>query len=63
MPSISNVKWTPLSKTYTNAVDYLHIASPEDIKMERDVNLGHREFWDTVPFGENKKLLKSKDEL
>lgn len=62
-PTIGNIVWKPVSKDPIDPLHYLHIQSPENITLKTDQNLGNREFWDNLPFEENKKLFFQKDEL
>lgn len=61
-PVVDNVEWLPVAKD-KGIVDYLHIASPDDIKMESEENVGNSIFWNTLPIRENEKLFQQKNEL
>lgn len=53
-----------MSKQIDRPLEYLHINSPSDIHMESVDEMGHRSFWDSLPFEENHNLInRNKDEL
>lgn len=60
---LKNVDWKPVSKRQTNVLDYLHIISPKNMKMENGEDIGRGKFWNTLPFKENANLIIGKDEL
>ncbi|GLV38034.1 Esterase 6 [Carabus blaptoides fortunei] len=62
-PKMSGIKWKPVSEKANDKIKYLHIASPDDMKMEKAEHLGHRPFWDSLPFKENNNIVPVKDEL
>ncbi|XP_046677003.1 venom carboxylesterase-6-like [Homalodisca vitripennis] len=57
-PKFGDAAWTPVSPTtgLTGTLDFLHIASPDNAKPETSADLGHRTFWDTLPFNEPANL-------
>lgn len=54
---MQNVEWSTVSKTSNSDFKYLHIKSPNKIYMEEAKELGHRSFWQSLPFLENDKLF------
>ncbi|KAF2900142.1 hypothetical protein ILUMI_06060 [Ignelater luminosus] len=61
---VANLKWIPVSKQSDQPLEYLHIKTPSEIVMESVDEMGHRSFWDSLPFEENHNLLhRNKDEL
>lgn len=60
---MQDVEWPPLPKMQRKTIDYLHIASPENMKYESVDDLGNGEFWDTLPLQEDTNLFVAKDEL
>uniref|UniRef100_A0A1B6JAJ0 Carboxylic ester hydrolase n=1 Tax=Homalodisca liturata TaxID=320908 RepID=A0A1B6JAJ0_9HEMI len=52
------VPWTPVSPTDKH-LTYLMISSAENITVTSSENLGHREFWDSLPFDDLKLFEKS----
>lgn len=59
-PIIDNVNWLPVTKE-KEILNYLHIKSPNDIKMEEVENLGRASFWNNLNFTEN--VVSAEDEL
>ncbi|KAK4880938.1 hypothetical protein RN001_004257 [Aquatica leii] len=64
-PEVAGVKWKAVSKNLNDDINYLHISSPHNIKMKKINEIGHRSFWDSLPFEENEKLVHkyTKNEL
>ncbi|KAF7989104.1 hypothetical protein HCN44_007414 [Aphidius gifuensis] len=61
----AGVEWPELNP-FSYALEYLHIASSENIKMDKNSNLGDKKFWNSIDFNENKitpGLGKFKDEF
>ncbi|XP_076233131.1 juvenile hormone esterase [Calliopsis andreniformis] len=52
-PSIGGVQW-PRMNPKEKALQYLHIAGPNKISMESTINLGQKDFWNSINFNENK---------
>ncbi|KAJ8963016.1 hypothetical protein NQ317_005499 [Molorchus minor] len=59
-PEVCNVNWTQVSKS-SKQTDYLKISSPNDLEMEANSNMGHVQFWNSLPINENEKLLQEND--
>ncbi|GLV38036.1 uncharacterized protein CBL_07834 [Carabus blaptoides fortunei] len=55
-PTISNVPWCPVSPNRCDKLNYLQITSPSNITFAEINYLGHRPFWNMLPFQENEKL-------
>lgn len=49
---MANAEWPKLDPL-TKELHYLHIADPEKINMDSNVNLGEKEFWNSINFNEN----------
>ncbi|XP_017776975.1 PREDICTED: venom carboxylesterase-6-like [Nicrophorus vespilloides] len=63
-PKVLDVNWESVSKDVSKPIKFLRINSKDDIHMEQKEYLGNRiNFWNTLPFKENEKLLNMKDEL
>lgn len=62
IPSVDGIEWLPVTKR-NDIFEYLHIESPEDIEMDKDVNLGNVKFWNTLPLKDNVKSFDYRDEL
>uniref|UniRef100_A0A1B6FLE1 Carboxylic ester hydrolase n=1 Tax=Cuerna arida TaxID=1464854 RepID=A0A1B6FLE1_9HEMI len=59
VPSLGpQVPWTPVSPT-GERLSYLLISSPHNSTLTSSVNLGNREFWDSLPFADLKLFQKS----
>nr|ANK58173.1 carboxylesterase [Stegobium paniceum] len=64
IPVIPGIKWSQVATDVNAPLDYLHIKSPSNIVMEKKQEMGHRKFWESIPFKEDEKLSSSgKDEL
>ncbi|XP_024889715.1 venom carboxylesterase-6-like [Temnothorax curvispinosus] len=57
IPKVANVEW-PRLDSLRKELHYLHIASPDQINMDSNANLGEKEFWNSINFNEN--ILKHK---
>ncbi|CAH1959953.1 unnamed protein product [Acanthoscelides obtectus] len=56
--------WTPLDKDVTSPLNQLKISGPDDMRMVQVDSIGNSEFWNSLPFKENEKILTyDKDEL
>ncbi|KAL0131422.1 hypothetical protein PUN28_002745 [Cardiocondyla obscurior] len=65
IPKVNNVEWPKLDPS-KKELHYLHIASPDQINMDSNANLGDLEFWNSIPFEENvlkHTTTKNKEEL
>ncbi|XP_071576019.1 venom carboxylesterase-6-like [Temnothorax nylanderi] len=52
IPKVANVEWPKLDSS-KKELHYLHIASPDQINMDSNANLGEKEFWNSINFNEN----------
>lgn len=52
IPKVANVEWLKLDPSKPE-LHYLHIADPNKINMDSSVNLGEKEFWNSIDFNEN----------
>jgi len=53
IPKLTNVEWPKLDPS-KKELRYLHIAGPDKISMDSNINLGEKEFWNSINFNENK---------
>jgi len=53
IPKLANVEWPKLNPS-TKEFHYLHIAGPDKISMDSNINLGEKEFWNSINFNENR---------
>ncbi|XP_077272625.1 venom carboxylesterase-6-like isoform X2 [Temnothorax americanus] len=60
IPKVANVEWPKLDSS-KKELHYLHIASPNQINMDSNANLGEKEFWNSINFNEN--ILKHKTRI
>uniref|UniRef100_A0A1B6MDP2 Carboxylesterase type B domain-containing protein n=1 Tax=Graphocephala atropunctata TaxID=36148 RepID=A0A1B6MDP2_9HEMI len=53
-PVFGGVDWVPVSPTagLSGSLSHLHIGSPDEAKTEASPDLGHRDFWDSLPLNE-----------
>ncbi|XP_045467363.1 venom carboxylesterase-6-like [Harmonia axyridis] len=56
-----DVEWPEVSKNKVDPIKYIRISS--SFSLEEVEEFGNRKFWDSLPFGENERLFKVKDEL
>ncbi|XP_031331977.1 venom carboxylesterase-6-like [Photinus pyralis] len=58
IPELKGATWKPVSPNPGDDLRYLHIKSPDELRMEVTADLGHRAFWDTIPFREDEYFMK-----
>uniref|UniRef100_A0A1B6J7A4 Carboxylic ester hydrolase n=1 Tax=Homalodisca liturata TaxID=320908 RepID=A0A1B6J7A4_9HEMI len=53
-PVFGGVDWAPVSPTsgVSGGLSHLHIASPDEARTVTSPDLGHRDFWDSLPINE-----------
>ncbi|XP_066996622.2 venom carboxylesterase-6 [Anabrus simplex] len=65
-PSDRAITWKSVESD-SEDIDFLHIASSSDVKMDSSVDLGNRRFWDSLPIAEPQitafKIPHHSDEL
>ncbi|XP_026668153.1 venom carboxylesterase-6-like isoform X2 [Ceratina calcarata] len=52
-PRINGVKWQPFDPN-KKRIQFLRLTSPTNVSMETRYNFGHKNFWSTIDFDENK---------
>ncbi|KAK5638641.1 hypothetical protein RI129_012936 [Pyrocoelia pectoralis] len=57
IPKVEGKVWKPVSNNTDDDLQYLHIKSPEEFEMKFTNDLGHRAFWDTIPFVEDENFV------
>jgi len=50
--------WTPVDKDPNALLNYLFIGPQQQMEMRTTKELGHRSFWESLPFAENARLLE-----
>lgn len=59
---INSIDWKPVSKdSDPSAVEFLKIASPSHIYMDKGVDMGRTTFWDSLEFNENEFFFLNYD--
>ncbi|XP_031840747.1 juvenile hormone esterase [Nomia melanderi] len=53
IPNMGDVNW-PRINPNEKSLQFLHIAGPDKINMDSDVNFGDKDFWNSIDFNENK---------
>ncbi|XP_003703976.2 carboxylic ester hydrolase-like isoform X1 [Megachile rotundata] len=53
VPNVNDAQWPRLNPN-EKALHYLHIGGPENIRMDSTINFGHKHFWNSLNFNENK---------
>lgn len=50
-PAARNFTWEPVTPR-SEELSYLYIANSSHLEMRSSLDLGHREFWDSLPINE-----------
>lgn len=53
VPNVNSVQWPRLNPN-EKSLHYLHIAGLGKIQMDSSTNFGHKDFWNSINFNENK---------
>uniref|UniRef100_A0A1B6EHY6 Uncharacterized protein n=2 Tax=Cuerna arida TaxID=1464854 RepID=A0A1B6EHY6_9HEMI len=58
-PVFGGVDWVPVSPTsgVSGGLSHLHIGSPDEARTVTSPDLGHRDFWDSLPINEPANLF------